>query len=74
LKRRYLSDDEILLATAGDEDSVVKLLMLYDKYINFFCNCTTEPSETGKVSYYIDEDKKSFITINVLRALKKFKI
>ena len=70
--RKYLTDEEIYLVLTGDENSILLMLNLYDKYINHLCKKGYNYIDT--VGYYIDEDKKSAIIIGILEALKRFKI
>lgn len=69
--KKYLTDEEIYLAITGDENSILVMLDLYDKYINHFCK--KDYCSMDSIEYYIDEDKKSAIVIEVLKALKRFK-
>lgn len=66
MKHTNLSYEEILKLLDGDSDTFIRLVDLYDSYINTLCY--------SQQSHSIDLDEKQELLLTLFLAIKKFKI
>lgn len=66
MRNTNLSYEEILKLLDGDTDTFIRLITLYDSYINTLCY--------SQQNHSIDYDEKQELILTLFLAVKKFKI
>lgn len=70
---KKVADDVILSAAAGNQEALQQILKCYEGYINVVSSDLIRLSN-GKTTYIVNEDKKSYIQLCLIDAIKKWRI